>query len=199
MLFLTVSLKSLTADRFWSITIEMNTVQLTAIMDKISCNVHFLGVLPSDQLPERPLRNLPSMLMMNIHPAELSGEHWLAVYLQSDGTGYFFDSFGNAPNSDRFPATIKNFLLTNAVDTIYSDRRVQDFESDTCGQHCVFFLYHLTRGHDYNNVMKLYSDDYIKNDKMASCFVKRLKPNVCIEKCSCIQCVQMCNTYMNHN
>ncbi len=60
----------------------------------------------------------------------------------------------------------------------------------------VFFLYHLARGYDYNHVMKLYTDDYIKNDKMVSLFVKRLRPYVCNDKMfSCVHCVQTCLTY----
>ncbi len=60
----------------------------------------------------------------------------------------------------------------------------------------VFFLYHLASGYDYNHVMKLYTDDYIKNDKMVSLFVKRLRPYVCNDKMfSCVHCVQTCLTY----
>ncbi len=174
----------------------MNTLQLTAIMDKITCRTHFLGVLPSDQLPKKPMRILPSACIINTHPARLPGEHWIAVYLTQDGPTCFFDSFGNPPNSHRFPTTINNFLAANDADVLYSDRRVQDYSSDTCGQHCVFFLYHLARGYDYNYVMKLYTDDYIKNDKMVSLFVKRLRPYVCNDKMfSCVHCVQTCLTY----
>ncbi len=116
----------------------MNTVQLTAIMDKISCNTHFLGVLPSDHLPERPLKTLPALAIVNTDPSDLPGEHWVAAYLSREGSGCFFDSFGNAPDSDHFPTSIKNFLISNAPVVLYSTKRVQDFTSDVCGQHCVF-------------------------------------------------------------
>lgn len=169
-------------------------------MDKMTCNTHFLGVLPSDQLPKKSLRNLPAFCIINTHPSNMPGEHWIATYLSQDGPACFFDSFGNPPDSDRFPTTIETFLTTNAVDVIYSDRRVQDFSSDTCGQHCVFFLYHLVKGRDYRDVMRLYSHDYIKNDKMVSLFVQRLNPHGCNEKMfSCVHCVQTCNTALNHD
>ncbi len=96
-------------------------------MDKITCRTHFLGVLPSDQLPKKPMRILPSACIINTHPARLPGEHWIAVYLTQDGPTCFFDSFGNPPNSHRFPTTINNFLAANDADVLYSDRRVQDF------------------------------------------------------------------------
>lgn len=177
----------------------MNTTQLNAIMDKITCNTHFLGTLPSDQLPERPLTNLPTMVIINTHPSDLLGKYWLAVYLSRDGTGCFFDSFGNKPDSDRFPISIKNFLMTNTTVTRYSTKRVQDFMSNVCGQHCVFFLYHLSRGRDYSYLMKLYSKNYVKNDKMVELFVKKLKSNVCSENMYlCTHCVQTCDSFMMH-
>lgn len=164
----------------------MNTLQLTAIMDKISHNTHFLGVLPCDQ----------SMTIINTHPSELPGEHWLAVYFTREGTACFFDSFGNPPDDERFPYTIKNFLVTNSTNTLYSARRVQDFTTDVCGQHCVFFLHQLARGHGYNDVMRQYSDDYIKNDRMVLLFVKKLRMSGRNEKTfPCIQCVQTCNSF----
>ncbi len=168
-----------------------NTMLYLRVKDKITCRTHFLGVLPSDQLPKKPIRILPSACIINTHPARLPGEHWIAVYLTQDGPTCFFDSFGNPPNSHRFPTTINNFLAANDADVLYSNGRVQDYSSDTCGQHCVFFLYHLARGYDYNHVMKLYTDDYIKNDKMVSLFVKRLRPYVCNDKMfSCVHSVQ---------
>nr|DAC81397.1 TPA_asm: adenain [Pimephales minnow adintovirus] len=171
----------------------MNTLQLTAIMDKMTCKTNFLGVLPCDQLPKKPVRTLPTMAIVNTDPAGLPGEHWLAVYLPEQGPACFFDSFGNPPNSPRFPTTIEHFLATNHPQVLYSDRRVQDYSSNTCGQHCLFFLYHLAKGCDYDRVMKLYSEDYIKNDKMVSRFVKRLRPHVCDDKT--LSCVQTCMIY----
>lgn len=75
----------------------MNAVQLSAVMDKISANTHFLGVLACDQLPKTPVQNLPSSVIINTHSSDLPGEHWLAVYITEDRVGCFFDSFGNEP------------------------------------------------------------------------------------------------------
>ena len=65
----------------------MNTVQLTAIMDRISENTHFLGVLACDQLPERPIQKLPSSVIINTHSSDFPGKHWLAVYITKDRIG----------------------------------------------------------------------------------------------------------------
>ncbi len=53
MRFLIRSLKYPIEDRCWSIiteTGEINTVQLTAVMDKIAHNTYCLGVLPCDYI-----------------------------------------------------------------------------------------------------------------------------------------------------
>lgn len=175
----------------------MNTVQLTSVMDRISCNIHFLGVLPCDYLPKEPLKKLPSMVILNTHPSGLPGQHWLAIYINEEGVGCFFDSFGNKPDYQGFPSIIKNFLKLNSKEIQHSNVQVQDFTSDTCGQHCVFFLYHMTKGFDYDYVLKMYSDDLIKNDKKVSTFVKRLKQTNCNENVfKCIQCVQTGEMFM---
>lgn len=175
----------------------MNTVQLTRIMDKISCDTHFLGVLPCDYLPQSPLRKLPSSVIFNTDTSNLPGQHWLAIYINEDGVSNFFDSFGNKPDHSRFPKIIQDFLKINSRVVRYSTVQVQDFSSDTCGQHCVFFLYHMAKGHDYDYVLKLYSGDFIKNDKCVSVFVKKLKLSQCNENVfSCVQCVQTGEMFM---
>lgn len=178
----------------------MNTVQLTSIMDKVSCNLHFLGVVPCDYLPKAPLRKLPSAVIINTDISGLPGQHWLAIYINEDGVGCFFDSFGNKPDHNRFPVFIKTFLTLNSKEIQHSNVQVQDFSSDTCGQHCVFFLYHMAKGFDYDYVLKLYTHDCIKNDKMVSAFVKKLKQTSCNENAfKCVQCVQTGEVFMSHS
>lgn len=168
-------------------------------MDKVSRNVHFIGVIPCDYLAKTPLRKLPAMAIINTHPSGLPGEHWLAIYINEVGVGCFFDSFGNKPNDVRFPAFIDDFLRLNCVVVQYSAKQVQDYSSDTCGQHCVFFLYHMAKGKCYDYILKLYSNDFVKNDKRVSTFVKKLKRSRCNENVfNCVQCVQLGAVFMSH-
>ncbi len=59
----------------------MNTVQLTAVMDKVTHNTYFLVVLPCDYLPKTLLKNLPAMVIFNTDPSTEPGQHWVAVYI----------------------------------------------------------------------------------------------------------------------
>lgn len=129
----------------------------------------------------------------------MPGEHWLAIYVSREGESCFFDSFGNSPDNIRFPTLIRNFLRTNSIRITYSNKQVQDFTSDTCGQHCVFFLYHMSKGYNYENFIKLYHDDLMKNDKMVDHFVKKLKPRTCNNKTfKCIKCIYIRSHYTSN-
>ncbi len=90
----------------------MNTVQLTAVMDEITCNTYFLGVLPCDYLLKTPLNNLPAMVIFNTDPSTEPGQHWVAIYINSDGVSCFFDSFGGAPKDPHFRRTSMIFKKT---------------------------------------------------------------------------------------
>ncbi len=92
-----------------------------------------------------------------------------------------------------FQRTYVIFKKSNSTSVEYSKKQVQDFTSDTCGQHCVFFLYHMSKGRAYDNIVKKYYDDLIKNYAMVVRFVKRLKPCLC-DTLNCIQCVQICKS-----
>src|SRR4029434_1188380 len=176
----------------------MNTLQLSAIMDAISKNTQFLGVLACDQLPKTALQNVPVSVIINTHTSDMSGEHWLAVYITDTWTGCFFDSFGNRPTSQLFPTAIYTFLRTNCSSLQFSNRQVQDYLSVTCGEHCVFFLYHMLCGFNYKDVMLKYSNDLIRNDKMVLSFVKKLQPRKCHSNLSpCVQYVQSGAKFLN--
>lgn len=169
----------------------MNTIELTGIMKKIAINTHFLGVLASDQLPIKYVGRLPAMTVINTHPSTMPGEHWLALYIDDDRVGYFFDSFGHAPEYSHFPTTIMSLLKTSCDRLEFTTRQVQDMLSTTCGQHCIFFLYHMVKGLTYEALMGKYTSNLLKNDNMVSTFTEKMAPCICkFDIYNCIQCVQ---------
>ncbi len=106
-MYLSTVTKLFYEDRCWSIiteTDEMNTIQLTAVMDKITRNTYFLGGVPCDYLPKTPLKNLPAMVIFNTDPS--TEQHWVAIYINSNGVSCFFDSFWGAPKDPRFPKSL---------------------------------------------------------------------------------------------
>ena len=59
----------------------------------------FLGVFPSDLLPQQPIAR-SGTLIVNTDPHTESGSHWLAIHLQSKShSSFYFDSYGLPPLS----------------------------------------------------------------------------------------------------
>ena len=165
----------------------MDTVELTAVMAKISLNNHFHGVVASDQLPTDPIVT-PTSMIINTDPSYRGGEHWLAVYITEDCVAYFFDSFGNEANHDRFPKSIYNFLRSVCTEVQSSTMQVQSYTEVTCGHHCVYFLHHMYKGMTYDQFLSKYSDDLINNDRIVQSFVRKMQP--CEYVCNDLTCIQ---------
>ncbi|DAC80298.1 TPA_asm: adenain [Terrapene box turtle adintovirus] len=151
----------------------MDTVQLSRVLSTDPyTKKNFLDVFPCDWLPGRKLSQRPLGLVVNTHPHNQPGEHWLALYLAERNRGEFFDSYGHPPNSVLFPKSIMKFLNKNATDMVFHNRQLQDPRSVACGYHCVFFLHHRSKGLSFDRILKLYSNDLVQNDRMVMNFVK---------------------------
>jgi len=55
----------------------------------------FDGVFSVDNLPEDP-----HLLVCNTDHSDEPGRHWIAIYVDNDGHGEYFDSFGRRPVVD---------------------------------------------------------------------------------------------------
>ena len=172
----------------------MDTVELTAVMTKISLNNHFHGVIACDQLPKEPISSIPTGMIINTDPSHRGGEHWLAVYIAADRVAYFFDSFGNRVDHYRFPKPIYTFLRKMCKEVQSSTKQVQAYTEITCGQHCVYFLYHMYKGFSYEQFLAKYSDNLSLNDDMVQRFVRKLQPRECV--CNNLTCIQFSKPFL---
>lgn len=167
----------------------MNTQELEGLMSRL-IGKQFCGVLACDELPMEKWKVRPAMFIVNTHPKNMPGEHWLAVTLEEEGgrkISTFFDSYGFPPGFSHFPKSIKEFLTKNGSKIYYNIKQVQDTLSTTCGQHCVFYLCQRARGVSFEDVMSLYKDDLRSNDKVVACFVRKY------QKCSNVYPLRTCN------
>lgn len=167
----------------------MNTSQISRLLYR---NKSFLDVYPSDLLPKRYLAQRPVGLVVNTHPHHLPGEHWIAIYLPPEGPGEFFDSYGTAPDDPRLPKTIAKFLEHQAEETVFQQNQLQHPRAVTCGHHCVFFLESRAGGLSFDQILKLYSHDVLKNDRMVIRFVRNRKARLCRKPYGLFQHVQTC-------
>ena len=68
--------------------------------------------------------------------------------------------------------------------------KLQSSWSNVCGQYCIFYLYHKSRGYSMSKIVNLFTDDTSINDCNVACYVKK-HFNVVVENqpvCGLNQC-----------
>ena len=100
------------------------------------------------------------------------GQHWCA-WVVRDETLYFFDSFGREPGDPTLPKSFGEFAdCFSSVQ--YSNTRIQDWTSPTCGYFCIHFIYVLSLGLKYQDFLDDYSKDFTTNDAVVIDFVSSI-------------------------
>lgn len=115
----------------------MNTEEINSLLKKHSSTRHvFRGVYARNRLPRR--LTYPTALIANTDPDTLPGTHWVAVYIDSNGRGEYYDPAGRPP----LHQTFLNFMNKQCTSWTFNTVRVQEVGSSVCGQHCIFYLVH---------------------------------------------------------
>ena len=112
----------------------------------------FRGVYARNRLPR--ILNVPTALVGNTDPDSLEGEHWVAIYIDANSRGEYYDPTGQPPFQDAYV----NFMNKHCRSWTYNTVRVQEPGSHVCGHHCVFYLLHRCAGHSMTEVTRLLGD-----------------------------------------
>lgn len=129
----------------------------------------FKGVLPKEYA-QQVLRRLHIgerfCMVANTQPSTHEGEHWVA-YLYDGRTLEFFDSYGNHPAVLRMPYVKK-------MPMIWNRRSVQSWDSDVCGQFCIYYLCKRARNVSMSAIVNPFSStDLHGNDRLVAKFACR--------------------------
>ncbi len=144
----------------------MDTTQLLRVCAKDpEIRRRFLGVFACDKLPHYTTKR-PVWFIANTKPSSHRGQHWIAVYIDETNHGYYFCSYGIAPN-----LVFQNYLTTTCCGWSRNTKRLQSSITTTCGQHCVFFLYAISRGVSVAEFYNCFSSRYNLNDAFVNEFV----------------------------
>jgi len=115
----------------------MSTNQISCILSDVRS---FLGVFPSDRLPQSITR--PSTIIVNTDVHTQTGSHWLAIRLEPrSSSGFYFDSYGLSPDV----LDIQTFLRRNCTVLNYNTVQLQEPTSTVCGQYCSLFALYTDR------------------------------------------------------
>lgn len=142
-------------------TFEINKY-LKIIHHSLVCNVFAANRLPIYMSP-------PVYLISNLDPDTKPGSHWIAVFINADGIGEYFDTFGRKPEGYHL-----TFLKRNAIRWTYNNKVIQNIFSSYCGEYSLLYLYLKYRGMCLKNFVNMFTGNTINNDilikKMFKCF-----------------------------
>lgn len=142
----------------------MNTLEIHETLRNLPLSTR--GVYPADEIPRVWTR--PAGLIINTDEHDKPGEHWVAMYVDRDGRGWYFDSYGLPPI---IPQHIQR-LRRNCKFFRYNLKKLQSDSSDVCGQFCVVFLHFMSCGFGMARFNHLFGDDARKNDRLVREYYK---------------------------
>jgi hypothetical protein len=137
----------------------MDTNQIENVLRNQSS---FQGVFSSDTLP-----TIPRLLVCNTDPSTRPGEHWIAIYVDTEKHyGEYFDSFGRPPSKD-----IESYLNANCRRWTFNKKQLQSRISAFCGFYCCLFVILRCRGFNLTKIVGLFSNDTGYNDWIVHRFI----------------------------
>ncbi|KAG8236362.1 hypothetical protein J437_LFUL016582 [Ladona fulva] len=139
---------------------NMDTRQLT---NALSSNAHtsplFRGVYPADKLPKS--FNYPASFVVNTDPSTKGGTHWIAVYMDENGRGDYFDSYGITP----FIREHINFMNRVCASWKWNKVKLQGWGSTVCGNYAAVFIFHRSKGHSMKKFLSSFDNsNSVNND-----------------------------------
>ena len=124
----------------------MNTDQINKILrQNVLTAETFLGCAPSDKIPITDL--YPYAVVVNTDDSSRPGEHWVALYVPSEDTVEYFDSYGDEPNENL------SHYIGLFPDVKRSEESLQSLFSKVCGQYCIYFVIQRCLGRSFDDIV----------------------------------------------
>ena len=121
----------------------------------------------------------PYCVVMNCDSHNGPGSHWIAWFV-TKSTIYFFDSMGRSPRDPSLPKEFGLFIKNKKKTVVYNHKVVEGIFSRTCGEFCIFVLWHLCKGNKWKDILNRFDNNEtvestLANDELVQNFVKKLK------------------------
>ena len=139
----------------------MNTGQIESILKQDPyVGSSFQGVFARDKIPYFE----SGSCVINTAPSTRASGHWVALYVVGDIVEYFDSYGGDVLNSLKRKWRGKSWV-SNPVP-------LQSPLSAVCGQYCIYYLLHRTRGFPMSSIVMDFADDVDYNDHAVYEFVR---------------------------
>lgn len=134
----------------------MNTLEVQMSLRRIHPSLQS-NVYPSNRLPL--YAQVPALIICNLDPDSQPGSHWVAIHINVERVGEYFDSFGRKPIE-----AIEGFLRRNCCMWRYNSVTVQDYLSAVCGEYCLVYVYYKFKGMRLEDFLGNFTSDSANND-----------------------------------
>ena len=138
----------------------MQTDEISHLLsrDPLMCRTY--DVVAKDSLLDIIVDTYPAAIVCNTHDSGRPGEHWVAMYVDTERRGDYFDSYGLQPQHVGFV----DFMTEHCSTWSTNERTLQSPLSTVCGQYCVAFLMFRCRDASMNAFTRLFTTDLVAND-----------------------------------
>ena len=126
----------------------------------------FRDVVAANHLPSPAHQR--GVYVVNTHPHDLPGEHWVALHYTPRSLTYF-DSYG-LPTHPRILRHLRHTDALRGRKLFYHGTRLQGVRQ-TCGLYCIYYV--LTLCID-NHTMDMFNTDLDANDRIVHTLVRRM-------------------------
>ena len=108
--------------------------------------------------------NLPanSLIVVNQDRSRERGSHWIVLHYNFKANDFVehFDSVGKQPKK-----YIHNLLLSIIKSYMYNNKRLQAYDSYTCGLFCLYYSFYLCRLVSFPKILEGFTDNLSENEK----------------------------------
>jgi hypothetical protein len=115
-----------------------NQIQAALLTDTFAKHI-YRGTFAADELPR--FLSKPAVLVVNSDIRRKPGTHWLGIYVDSNGRGIYFDSYGLKPYIKHHI----NFMNKLCYTWTYNNVPLQSMYSVLCGEYTILYLCHRAR------------------------------------------------------
>ena len=124
----------------------------------------FKGVYAIDEIPRLKTDKL---VVVNLDPSNMPGSHWTVIYNKEGSVIEYFDSRGMKP-----PRSVADYLLSYTKECIYSTRRLQQYQTSSCGLFCLYYSFYASRKCDLQHIVNNFHDNLNINEYIVANFAK---------------------------
>ena len=95
-------------------------------------------------------------MVVNLEPSNEDGSHWIGLFAKTQDQIFYFDSYGIDSYKIRTPNDlVEEYLKENFARITRNTIPFQSSFSSVCGHYCIFFIYRMSLGNSFNEILRI--------------------------------------------